>query len=272
MKRRRAKYAIACCLLVAAGTVCANVYAKSQEQQSSEPPPMLTTEAKNKDLVGNAPRKREGDAYEPAIENSNSLGVPFLKNLASDQKAIWTSPSRLHWADGTWLFPLAAVTGGFFATDRAVPPALSTDPKKLNRYSNFSNYGVYSLVGAGGGLYVWSKLSHDDHQRETGILAGEAAIDSLGVDTAFKYAFGRERPNQGQGLGNFFQGGDSFPSDHSAVAWSIASVIAHEYPGPFTQIAVVRIGHRCERLPSSRKAAFPVGCCRGWRDWMADWP
>jgi membrane-associated phospholipid phosphatase len=253
---------------MAVGCVCANGYAEPQGQQSSEPPPMLIAETKGKDLVSNAPSKQEDDTYEPAIENSDSLGVPFLKNLVSDQKAIWTSPVRLRWADGTWLFPLAAATGGFFATDRAVPPALSGDPKKLNRYSNFSNYGVYSLVGAGGGLYVWSKLSHDDHQRETGILAGEAAINSFGVDTAFKYAFGRERPNQGQGLGNFFQGGVSFPSDHSAVAWSIASVLAHEYPGPFTQIAAYGLATAVSASRVLGKQHFPsdvvVGGAIGW--------
>jgi len=35
----------------------------------------------------------------------------------------------------------------------------------------------------------------------------------------------------------FFQsGGTSFPSEHAAAAWSVAGVIAHEYPGPFTKI------------------------------------
>ena len=251
-----------------AETVCANSNAKPQEQHTDETPPMLTADSGDKNPVIDVATMRNDEVYEPAIGNSNSLGVPFLKNLASDQKSIWTSPIRLRWADGTWLFPLAAVTGGFFATDRAVPPALSGDPKKLNHYSNFSNYGVYSLVGAGGGLYLWSKLSHDDHQRETGILAGEAAINSFAVDTTFKYAFGRQRPNQGQGLGNFFQHGVSFPSDHSAVAWSIASVIAHEYPGPFTQIAAYGMATAVSASRVLGKQHLPsdvvVGAAIGW--------
>jgi len=268
MPQRRAEISIACWLLVALATLCANGYAKPQEQQSSDGPTTVRTEAGDKHSENDVARKQTDDTYESVAENKNSLGVPFLKNLVSDQKAIWTSPARLRWADGTWLFPLAAATGGFFATDRAVPPALSTDPKKLNRYTSFSNYGVYSLVGAGGGLYVWSKFSHDDHQRETGILAGEAAINSLAVDTTFKYAFGRERPNQGQGLGNFFQHGDSFPSDHSAVAWSIASVIAHEYPGPFTQIAAYGLATAVSASRVMGKQHFPsdvvVGGAIGW--------
>jgi membrane-associated phospholipid phosphatase len=268
MTRRRAEFLIACCSLIVLANLCATGYAKPQEQQVSEPPQGATAEREGKNPVNDESAKQTDDTYEPAIGNSNSLGVPFLKNLVSDQKAIWTSPSRLRWADGTWLFPLAAVTGGFFATDRSVPPALTADQKKLNHYSNFSNYGVYSLVGAGGGLYLWSKLSRDDHQRETGILAGEAAINSFAVDTTFKYAFGRERPNQGQGLGNFFQHGVSFPSDHSAVAWSIASVIAHEYPGPFTQIAAYGMATAVSASRVLGKQHFPsdvvVGAAIGW--------
>jgi membrane-associated phospholipid phosphatase len=268
MTPRRPEFALACRLLVALAGLCTNGYAKPQELQGSDPPATSRAKASVKDLEKDPKLNHTDDAYESVIENKNSLGVSFLKNLVSDQKAIWTSPLRLRWADGTWLFPLAAATGGFFATDRAVPPALSGDPKKLNRYSNFSNYGVYSLVGAGGGLYLWSKLSHDDHQRETGILAGEAAINSFAVDTTFKYAFGRERPNQGQGLGNFFQHGVSFPSDHSAVAWSIASVIAHEYPGPLTQIAAYGLATAVSASRVLGAQHFPsdvvVGSAIGW--------
>jgi len=46
----------------------------------------------------------------------------------------------------------------------------------------------------------------------------------------------RERPFQGTGAGDFFRNGTSFPSEHAAAAWSIAEVIAHEYPGPLTKI------------------------------------
>src|SRR5260370_5357698 len=52
-----------------------------------------------------------------------------------------------------------------------------------------------------------------------------------------KYSLRRERPYQGDGSGAFFQGGGtSFPSEHAAAAWSVAGVIAHEYPGPLTKI------------------------------------
>jgi hypothetical protein len=53
------------------------------------------------------------------------------------------------------------------------------------------------------------------------------------VVEGLKYVTGRLRPKQGNGTGAFGRGGASFPSEHSAVAWAIASTLAHEYPSPF---------------------------------------
>src|SRR6266404_8068154 len=133
MSRKRAKYKYCFCLLVAGVAAYANLHAESQAQQSNESPAMATTEKNDKNLVTTSLAKEMTQDYEPGVEPSHSLGIPLLKNLMSDQKAIWTSPFHLRWADGSWLFPLAVVTGGLLATDRAVPPALSTDPKKVNR-------------------------------------------------------------------------------------------------------------------------------------------
>ena len=228
---------------------------QAESSSTSSADPMSKLKSVNSQTVGSA--------FTPS-----TLGLTLLKNIALDQKAIWTSPAHLRWADGTWLFPLAAATAGFLASDRAVPPALSTNPNNLNRYVKISDYGVYAMGGAAGGLFLWGKLSHDDHQRETGILAGEALVDSIAMGTALKYAFGRERPYQGQGRGNWFDGGDSFPSDHSAAVWSMASVIAHEYPGPLTQISVYGLATAVSASRVLGKQHFPsdvvVGAAMGW--------
>jgi hypothetical protein len=89
------------------------------------------------------------------------------------------------------------------------------------------------MAGGAGGLYFLGLLSHNDHERETGFLSGEAAVNSLVAVEALKYATGRLRPFQDSGLGEFRKGGASFPSEHSAAAWSIAGIVAHEYPNPF---------------------------------------
>ena len=87
-------------------------------------------------------------------------------------------------------------------------------------------------------MWVLGHVKHNEHWSETGFLAGEAALNSLIMVESLKYPLGRERPYQGNGTGPFFQGGTSFPSEHAAAAWSIAGVIAHEYPSPYVKIMV----------------------------------
>jgi len=75
-------------------------------------------------------------------------------------------------------------------------------------------------------------VMHNEHQRETGFLSGEAALDSVAMVEAIKLVTQRQRPYEGNGSGQFWKGGSSFPSEHSVVAWSIAGIFAHEYPSP----------------------------------------
>ena len=86
-------------------------------------------------------------------------------------------------------------------------------------------------------MWLLGHVKHNEHWSETGFLAGEAALNSLVAVESFKYSLRRERPYQGNGAGSFFQnGGTSFPSEHAAAAWSVAGVIAHEYPSPFVKV------------------------------------
>ncbi len=160
----------------------------------------------------------------------------LLVDVGEDQKQIWTSPARIRLSDATWLVPFGGLTAGLFATDREYSASLSKNPTTISHYNTFSNAGIAGLVGASAGMYLMSFPSHNEHWRETGFLAGEAALNSLIPIEVMKYSLGRERPDQGTGSGRFFHGGTSFPSEHAAAAWSIAGVIAHEYPGVFPKL------------------------------------
>jgi hypothetical protein len=208
---------------------------------------------------------------EPNVGNyDNTLGPHLLKDFVGDQKRIWTSFKHVHLIDADWLVPLGAATALMFATDTEVSKHLSNSPSRIKYSNDLANYGLGSLVAVGGGVYLLGHFTHDDHKRETGLLAGEAAINSLAVAYALKYSLGRERPLQGNPpyQGDFWQGGVSFPSEHAAAAWSIASVISHEYPGPLTTVlsyglAVVITGSRV-----TGKQHFPsdalIGSAVGW--------
>jgi len=153
-----------------------------------------------------------------------------------DQEQIWTSPAKLRFSDTQWLVPLSGITAGLFVTDTDYSKHLSHSPTTISHYKTVSNAGVGALIGGAGGMWLLGHVKHNEHWSETGFLAGEAALNSLVAVESLKYSLGRERPYQGNGTGPFFQGGTSFPSEHAAAAWSIAGVVAHEYPSPFMKI------------------------------------
>src|SRR5207245_6205405 len=63
-------------------------------------------------------------------------------------------------------------------------------------------------------------------------------------------------------------GGNSFASEHSALAWSIASVLAHEYPGPFSKLAAYGLASAVTLTRVTSKQHFAsdavVGSALGW--------
>ena len=206
---------------------------------------------------------------EPGADPENRLFLPLLRHMEDDQKQFWTSPKELKKNSALKTFlPFAGFTGALIAGDSWISKQVPDAPSQIQRSKNISNYAVFSLIGAGGGAYVFGHLSRNDHLSETGFLSGEAALNSTLVAYALKEAAGRERPYQGNGNGSFFQGGSSFPSEHAAVAWSIASVIAHEYPGTLTQIGAYGLASAVTLTRVTGKQHFPsdvvIGSALGW--------
>ncbi len=219
--------------------------------------------------VENVPLNRgQNFDLEPGADPQNSIGPPLLKHLAQDQVTFWTAPSRLGRRDIKWILPFAGFTGTLIASDSWFSHQVSDNPDNINRSQNFSDYALYSLIGVAGGSYMWGLTTKNDHLRETGFLATEAFVNSTAVTYAIKGITQRERPLEGSGNGHFFAGGGSFPSEHAAAAWSIASVLAHEYPGTLTKILAygAASGITISRLTGQKH--FPsdvfIGSALGW--------
>ncbi len=175
------------------------------------------------------PRSEIGHRYSP-----NNLCLATLTgNLFSDQKAIWTTPFHLRMRAENWIVPLGLSTLSLVGTDTSIMRHLGSTP--LSHVNSFSNYGLVAMIGTAASLYLRGESSNDDHSRESGVLAAEAAIDSVVLGETMKLAFQRPRPNENN-AGKFGSGGSSFPSEHALAAWSIASVIAQEYPGSLTKL------------------------------------
>jgi membrane-associated phospholipid phosphatase len=256
------------CLLLSIEMLSARCFAAPQEQQKDWQQAAKKPEATEPSKQGGHEKSADDVRDSEAVPRDNRLGLSLLVNIAADQRAIWTSPSHLRLVDADWLLPLGIATGGMLATDTEYSKHLSNSPSRLKLSNNFSNYGLGAFVGAGAGFYFWGQMTHDEHKSETGLLAGEAAADSFAVVYGLKYAFGRQRPLKNNYQGNFWSGGDSFPSEHAAAAWSIASVVAHEYPGPLTTFLAYGLAAGVSASRISAKQHFPtdvlIGSAIGW--------
>ncbi|HLJ15605.1 MAG TPA: capsule assembly Wzi family protein [Bryobacteraceae bacterium] len=257
------------CLLMAAELLGVDAYGQQemqsqvqlQSQQHAQSGQGTTSGIENDKEGSNGSGQAGGAGDEPLPGDQfteTKLGLSLLKNIVLDQKAVWTSPAHLRLVDANWIIPFGAIAAASLESDTHVSRALTHSPSRVSKSSTFSNYGIAAFGGATGGLYVLGKLTHDDHQQETALLAGEAAVNAVGVTTALQYAFGRQRPLDGTGEGSFWHGGTSFPSDHSTAAWAVASVLAHEYPGPLTKILAYGLASAVSVSRVTGKDHFPT--------------
>ena len=183
-----------------------------------------------------------GDASPPfppaAASLNNRLPHPnekyFLQHLLIDQKNIWTSPAHVQSDDAKWLVPSVGIATGLFATDPSSSFGMAS--YHPNTWKEVSNYGLGAALGTTGAMYIWGHITNNDRAREAGVLATEAMLDVLPIQYAIRGATGRLRPYQSNYQNDFFDGGNSFPSSHAAVAFAFASVVAHEYPNVYAQI------------------------------------
>src|SRR6266404_4944368 len=202
------------------------------QEQGTQPAASETAPVKD-NLSSRTNARPDADA---TTKTSGGSRTGLVGRFVLDQREIWTSPAKIRFSDTQWLVPVSGITAGLFVTDTDYSKNISQNPTTISHYKTLSNAGVGALIGGAGGMWLLGHVRHNEHWSETGFLAGEAAINSLVAVETLKYSLGRQRPFQGNGSGSFFQGGTSFPSEHSAAAWSIAGVVAHEYPGPLMKI------------------------------------
>src|SRR5215472_2649527 len=216
-----------------------------------------------------SPTPLPASSENPPADTSMSLKKAFL-NLPGDQKAIWTSPMRLRWKDAIWLAPLAGTTGILIGSDQHSMQRARSNADAVDLSKNVSDVGVASLVAVPALMYAWGSWHGESRPRETGLLSGEALVNSLAASEVLKVAFARQRPTSAGGKGQFFTdiSNASFPSQHSMLSWTAASVIAHEYPGPVTQVLAYGGAAAVSISRVTGRQHFPadvvVGAAAGW--------
>jgi hypothetical protein len=167
-------------------------------------------------------------------------------HVLQDEAYIVASPTRAKPDDLIWILPFGAATGFALDKDTTVMNDLGSDPQREKDFRRVSEYGgIYGPVAYSAIAYAAGVYRHDDHLRETGILAGEAMADAYILNTGLKYAINRQDPMQGDGTGKFWPhgtktwlDGQSMPSEHAINVWAFAHVVAGEYPGWATKLLV----------------------------------
>lgn len=214
------------------------------------------------------------DAPQPQTQSSDAVTLRNTPlHLFQDQAAIWTSPAHLRTSNAMGPAALVLGTTLLITVDHQIMTSSKLQNPSLNSHATTASNGLLGgFVAAPVLIYGIGFLHHDDHATETGILSGEAMVDSLVVDEVLKAVSMRERPTLDNARGKFFQTSvgmnSSFPSTHSMIAWSSAAAIASEYNGPGTQIIAYGLATGVSMTRVLARQHFPsdvlVGSAVGW--------
>ena len=201
-------------------------------QTPTDTPPVKVSAPGSANGINPLEDSRDRIFYPGDTERAGPLVHKIWGNFLLDQKQIWTSPLHMNRSNAKWWLIFGGATGALIASDHYLENRIEHSSLQRDFGNNVSQAGeVYTLVPAVAALYAYGVIADDAKPREVGVLGGQALLDSLVVMEALKLAFGRQRPNATnvQDRSEWFDGGQSFPSGHAMMSWTLASVLAHEY-------------------------------------------
>lgn len=195
-------------------------------------------------------------ALEPAAKPAKPFVSPgnLAKSFFKEQAHIWLAPLHARQGEAMWLGPLAAGLLVSIKSDRQVSHEMSENRSYRDFSGKVSVFGnQYTSIAVPLGMYLAGRGFKNERLRRTGLLGLAAVAHASTVVHTLKTITARQRPEDGTHRGLFWRSGDSFPSGHSANAWALATVIAHEYSdkkwvrwlsyGSASAISFSRIGH-----------------------------
>jgi hypothetical protein len=202
--------------------------------------------------------------------------APTLRNLPRNflggQRDIWTSPLRMSDAQFFGGLVFVAAAGALGSKDSDIMRKHFLDTNTAS-HANTASTGLTGLfVAAPVAYYGFGRYRHNTETQQTGLMAGEAIADSLAVNQVFKISSRRERPTVDNARGKFFQSGvgfdSSFASNHSAIAWSSATVIASESDSKLVKLAAYTLATGVSATRVVGRDHFPsdvfVSSALGW--------
>jgi hypothetical protein len=134
-------------------------------------------------------------------------------------------PSNLKWE-----LPILAATGILIAKVD-LPADNRIQSHSLQETANlWSNIGLGLEIGSGALGYGVGCGKHNSYLWDSGFKALAVMGVAGTADLALKLTFDRQFPFEPGSTGEFWGGGRSFPSGHSATSFAFAALVAHRYP------------------------------------------
>jgi len=191
------------------------------------------------------------------ITNRNFSFATAGRDFLRDAVQIWTYPFHIKSGDLVPIGLIAATAAALIPNDRSFNGIMTRNVVDGDKDDSFSplmsqmgSYGAWGTVGA---FLAFGALARDNKAVETAGLAASAMLQTELVIHVGKMISGRLRPGSEGALdtwagpAGFFKSGqspsyDSFPSGHTATAFSLATVVAMQYSDhawvPITAYAV----------------------------------
>lgn len=168
-------------------------------------------------------------ALQAPLLAQNHTPKQFLAHLLEDQQQIWAFPVQKESWKSLQTYLLMGVSGLSFPLDGDFSRDLRTRPglEGFNRFfasrsSDLVFAALPALVLAGG------LVARDAPLTDYGWKSAEALTTATLASLLLKAATQRSRPHTGKEFA-FWEGGNSFPSAHSAGAWALAAVTARHF-------------------------------------------
>ena len=158
-------------------------------------------------------------------------GSYLFRSLYSDGVDLLKLPLRVNEVTLTDALIATVVLGTIPATVYGLDDPLRRNAKNIpdSTAGNLTTIGQGTTLGSLGLIYGWGLYSHNDEARHAVLTGVEGIGLSSLLTVGIKAAFGRKRPNAGDGPLAFFKGGQSFVSGDTTPTFAAAATISEAF-------------------------------------------
>jgi undecaprenyl-diphosphatase len=158
-------------------------------------------------------------------------GSYLFRSLYADGVDLLKLPLRVNEVTLPDVLVATVVVGTIPATIYGLDDPIRRNVKNIanSTAGTLTTVGQGTTLGSLGLIYGWGLYARNDEARHAVLTGIEGVGLSSLLTVGMKYAFGRKRPNTGDGPRAFFQGGQSFVSGDTTPTFAAAATISEAF-------------------------------------------